>query len=240
MAAIGDNPLHPHTSEAERADSSEALSKDMMEKIFELLDGQAQSACPPFGAEAWARVGLVVEEPELPAEIFDIMRSPSPYWPDQLVCQTSRLVLMPAGLSLNQLETTFDPGFSYLSDQVRDQHGDAAPEESYWVLMTRGVVPDSLNNDFARQPDLLVKGDELPHLYEAAALALLEVQETGTTLLGVDPLRHSRCQEEVDGLFCVSGYYAEGRGLTVCHFIPCPLDDFSHGFNIGIVACQRF
>ena len=67
------------------------------------------------------------------------MRASCPYWEDQTVFQTHRLVLIPQGMSLNRLGKTFNPGFRYFSEAVRSQHGDDAPTESYWVLIKNGT-----------------------------------------------------------------------------------------------------
>lgn len=250
--------VKPVAVEPFREDPTAVLPDEVMVEIFKYLDFVALRAstevsrewrrlvsdehtwravmrrdCPRFGAEVWSRAGVEVEEPELPAEIYDIMRSPCPYWPEKSVCQTHRLVLIVEGMSLNRLGATFDPGFRFYPDTVRNRHGDAAPEESYWVLVTRDVVPGSRNKTLAEQQDLLAEGDELSHLHEAAAFALLEVQENTTTLLGNDPRTYTRCQDVVDGYPCALGSYVVGRGLSVCSIRWV-------NFHIGVVGCRKF
>jgi hypothetical protein len=165
------------------------------------------SRCPAFefGAEEWIRYfGDVGVEPPLPPNIEEILASPCIFWPERKIVETHLLVLIPA--TVNGRPFTLD----YLGEQIqapkngghatkyriywdafKSQESKKSIERSYWVLMTRDVLPGTRSKSYsdqkkileekAKSTPLLSKG-EVPTLLEAATSLLMEHVRTGRRL----------------------------------------------------------
>jgi hypothetical protein len=188
-----------------------------------------------FGAQEWEKyLGEVGEAPPLPADIDEILDRPCPFWPDQLVRDTHLLVLIPATVSgvpftLNQLgELIRRPNngghstkYRFYGDLVEEQIGEASPPRSYWLLMTRDILPNSRYKTYDAQKSLVAAYAsklglpyEMPHALEAATAILLHHVREGERLFGDDPWTFTRCQEVVNGWPVVVGGFSSG-GLGV-------------------------
>jgi hypothetical protein len=182
----------------------------------------AQSLHSPvvFGSQQWSQYfGEVGTEPSLPPDISDILNSPCPFWPDRQVKDTHLLALVPATVdgkpfSLDLLgELVQHPkggGCStkyqrnYTPSTVQDQCGSQSPQASYWVLVTRDVIEDSKNRDYAYQQALVAQHAtrtglpyELPGVLEAATAILSHYARSGERLYAGVPRTYTRCQELV-------------------------------------------
>jgi hypothetical protein len=170
----------------------------------------------PFGASAWQQYfGEVGLAPDLPSDIDDILNRACPFWSGRKVGDTHLLVLIPAKVngqpfSLNLLhELIQNPKVGghraqyccYDSD-VQLQLGAASPQASYWLLMTRDVLPKSRNKTYADQKRLFADHArrtslpyELPRALEAATAILTRHVQNGERLYSDGPWTWTRCQE---------------------------------------------
>ena len=197
--------------------------------------------------------GDVGSAPDLPADMATILDGPCPFWPNKLVKDTHLLVLIPATVggvpfTLNQLgELIQHPKngghrtkYRFYGDLVREQIGEASPPSSYWLLMTRDVLPGSRSAGYAAQKELVAgyaSGGSVPYalpsVLEAATAILLHHAREGERLFGNDPWTYTRCQEMVDGHGpAVVGDF-ESSGLRIrCNY-------FAHSFY-GVACCRQF
>ncbi|MDN3508580.1 MAG: hypothetical protein P0S93_00870 [Candidatus Neptunochlamydia sp.] len=88
-------------------------------------------------------------------------------------------------------------------EEVKAELGKISPENSYWVLMTKDIIPGSRNKTYDCQKELVhTKGRgsyELPSAIEAAASILMHYFKTGECLYIRDPETYTRCQKTVTG-----------------------------------------
>jgi len=164
-----------------------------------------------FGKEKWETYfGLSVEKPFLPDNILEILQMPCPFWPGKRVWQTHMLVLIPATvneepLTLNKLQELIrNPkeghatDYRYYAPAVQQEYGDTPIEHSYWVLMTRDVLPGS-KGKYTKQEGLVSEqeGYSLPKAIEVAVCISVEHFISGTQLFGRGPLTFiTRCREQ--------------------------------------------
>jgi hypothetical protein len=197
--------------------------------------------------------GDVGSAPDLPADMVTILDGPCPFWPNKKVKDTHLLVLIPATVggvpfTLNLLgELIKHPKngghktkYSYYSEHVKVQFGEHSPPRSYWLLMTRDVLPGSRSAGYAAQKELVAgyaSGGSVPYalpsVLEAATAILLHHAREGERLFGNDPWTYTRCQEMVDGHGpAVVGDF-ESSGLRIrCNY-------FVHSFY-GVACCRQF
>jgi hypothetical protein len=220
---------------------------------------------PPqaFGAKEWSRYfGEIGSSPPLPDNIVGILNSPCPFWPDKEVKDTHLLVLIPAtvngkAFTLNLLgklvKKTRGSGHStqyfLYDDEVKQSLGDKCPSSSYWVLLTRDVLPGSRNEPYAAQHTLVAAQSShvdqppyaVPCVLEAATAILSHYVRSGTRLYkGVSdefPSTSTRCAELLEdaaghqspitvGRFCA-------RGLVF-------LSGFDDDTEFGVSCLRRF
>ncbi len=187
-----------------------------------------------FGREAWARyLGNTGAEPSLPPDIDTILHGKCPFWPDNRVRDTHLLVLIPATVcgrpfTLDLLENlTKNPsggGHSarccYESNVVKEELGSQLSSyNSYWMLITKSIVPDSQCKT-AEEQELLVADYSrktgvdyaLPSPLEAATAILSHYVRSGERICPDYPRMYTRCAGKVDyiypiymGLFSLAG-----------------------------------
>ena len=163
-----------------------------------------QVPIPVFGAQEWAQYfGEVGGEPSLPADIDEILNSPCPFWPGKTVKDTHLLVLMPSTvdgkaftldlleeLAKNPSENGHSTQYFLYDDEVQRSSGDAYPSSSYWILLTRDVLPGSRSKPYAAQQALIVAKSfhisrppyEAPRVLEAATAILSNYVRSGNRL----------------------------------------------------------
>jgi hypothetical protein len=213
------------------------------------------SALKTLGEVEWKYYfGDVGSAPDLPSDMATILDSPCPFWPDQLVRDTHLLVLIPATVggvpfTLNQLGELIkrpkngghSTQYSYYSDLVKSRIGAASPPSSYWLLMTREILPNSRDKTYDAQKALVAAyvsklglPYEMPHALEAATAILLHHVREGERLFGDNPWTFTRCQEKVDEnrFPVVVGGFSSG-GLDVDHDV----DVYDY---YGVSCLQKF
>ena len=171
-----------------------------------------------FGAAEWKHYfGGVGSAPDLPSDMAAILDGPCPFWTNKKVRDTHLLVLIPATVggvpfTLNLLgELIKRPKngghrteYRFYSGRVKAQIGEQSPPRSYWLLMTRDVLPGSRNKAYVAQKELVAGYTsrasvpyELPSVLEAATAILMHHAREGERLFGDDPWTFARCQEMV-------------------------------------------
>ena len=198
-----------------------------------------------IGPKEWKQYfGEVSTAPPLPANIDEILSSPCPFWGGKLVKDTHLLVLVPATVNrrlftldlLGELIRSPQRGgrkakFEIYGNEVRRELGVQSPRSSYWVLMTRDVLPGSRDKTYDAQKALVAEHAgrlnlpyEMPDSLSAATAILLHHARTGERLYADAPWTYTRCQEKVLGNKCsivVGRFSSEGLSVHyggVCHF----------------------
>jgi hypothetical protein len=214
-----------------------------------------------FGVFAWQHYyGEVGEEPALPDDIEATLNAPCPFWPEQRVRDTHLLVLIPATVdgvpfTLNLLRRLIqcpkNGGHktqyrSYESD-VREQLGATSPAASYWLLMTRDVLPESRDRSYRDQKKLIATHAsrtslpyEMPETLEAATAILTHYVRNGERLYSNNPQTYTCCQESVDFEYQGEEYSGPATvgefgssGLRVDH-------DYYDYDGRGVSGCRKF
>ncbi len=203
-----------------------------------------------FGRDLWAKYfGDVGIEPPLRSEILSILQSPCPFWSGKKVQETHLLVLIPQTVngkpltlkSLGELVQSpkQGPKTEYSRLSTGDYYADTPAEPSHWVLMTRDVIPGSLNKPYADQQKLVtnVSSYQVPKIIEAAVCIFMEHARTGAQLYSDNPLTYTRCQEKYDKdwQLVVGGFGA--AGLDVCYYFYDV--DFGGGY-VGVGGLRKF
>jgi hypothetical protein len=212
-----------------------------------------------FGKKGWNKYyGEVGEEPALPDNIEAILDASCSFWPDQKVKDTHLLVLVPAKVngqpfSLDRLRDLIqrpnDSGhktqYRWYASGVEERFGATSPAASYWLLMTRDVLPGSRDKTYANQKKLIADHArdtslpyELPKALEAAtAILTYHVRDrVGARLYSDKPWTWTRCQElilyESEECPVVVGGFASS-GLDVGY--SCDNDDAG-----GVAGFRKF
>ena len=200
-----------------------------------------------LGKTVWERYfGAVGEEPALPDDLEAMMNSPCPFWPGNKVKDTHLLVLIPshvAGqpLTLDYLEELIarpqgeghGTKYVYYWDKAHEAIGNQSPDSSYWVLMTRGVLPGSRRKSYQEQCALVERhqGYAVPGALEAAVVMLLHHVRSGERLYGDNPWTYTRCQESFEDYQLVIGGFSS-EGLSV--------DDIYDDNDYGVAGLRKF
>ena len=203
-----------------------------------------------LGKAVWERYyGVVGEEPAFPThiDIESMMDSPCPFWPPNKLKDTHLLVLIPARVGGHPLTLDYlgelikfpkeeGHGMQYSNywDSAHEAIGSQSPGSSYWVLMTRGVLPGSRRQSYQDQCALIASratglAYAVPGALEAAVVMLLHHVRSGERLYGDTPLTYTRCREEVENKHLVVGGFSSG-GLNVNY-------DYN---DVGVTALRKF
>jgi hypothetical protein len=204
-----------------------------------------------IGPKEWTQYfGEVGTSPPLPADIDAILDSPCSFWPGKQVKDTHLLVLVPATVdgrpfTLDLLgELIKDPQggfrkaeFEIYGNEVRRELGAQSPGSSYWVLMTRDVLPGSRGKTYDAQKALVAAHVhyDIPYVLEAATAILLHHARIGERLYTDDPWTYTRCQEKVLGnkYPVVVGGFSSGGFLVLNYYF---YSVYSSSFG---VSCLR-
>jgi hypothetical protein len=216
-----------------------------------------------FDSQEWRRYfGELGEGPPLPPDIDEILDSPCPFWPGKRVKDTHLLVLIPATVDgkaftldllgeLIQSPRGDSPRTQYFlyDDEVQRSSGDVYSISSYWVLLTRDVLPGSRNKPYEAQQALVATRSshvddppyEIPNVLEAATAILSYYVRSGDRLYegGSDalPSTSTRCTtllEDASGhpsLVTVGRFCS--RGLVF-------LSGFDDDAEFGVSCLRRF
>jgi NACalpha-BTF3-like transcription factor len=216
-------------------------------------------ALKTLGEVKWKRYfGDVASAPDLPSDMTAILDSTCPFWPGRKVKDTHLLVLIPARVndqpfSLNLLHDLVQhpsngghkTQYRYYGSGVKEQLGASSPAASYWLLMTRDVLPGSRDKSYGDQKKLVADHArrtglpyELPQTLEAATAILAHYVRNGERLYSDNPWTYTRCQEWVCHEFnqypvVVGGFLSSG--LFVID------GDYFLDYRVyGVAGCRRF
>ena len=114
--------------------------------------------------------------------------------------------------------------YDYYWDEASKAIGNQSLDRSYWVLMTKDVLPGSRNKIYKNQYALVADhakrtglGYKVPGALEAAVVVLLHHVRSGERLYSANPLTYTRCQENVQNFQLVVGGFSSG-GLHVYNY----------------------
>jgi hypothetical protein len=208
-----------------------------------------------IGPKEWTQYfGEVGTAPSLPADIDAILASPCPFWPGKQVKDTHLLVLVPATVDgipftldlLGELIKSPQGGgkkteYRYYDSAVQEELGAKSPGSSYWVLMTRDVLPDSRSKTYNAQEALVAAHAsrlrlpyEMPNALSAATVILLHHARTGERLYTDAPWTYTRCQEKVDNNrhpAVVGGFSSGGLRVRYLHV---------RNYSFGVSCLRKF
>ncbi len=199
-----------------------------------------------IGEEVWNQcLGDVGEVPPLPEDIIHTLNSPCPWFAGEKVFETHMLVLIPATVNGNPLtlnsigELVKSPKMGHLTEyryiwkDLKDEHGDTAIGESYWVLMTTGVLEGSRGKTREVQLAFAASqtGYQAPALLEAATSIFMQYVSKEERLFSNDPWIYTCCQEQTNGWkLAVGGFAPAGLRVNISYD-----DNF-----VGVAALRKF
>ena len=214
-----------------------------------------------FGKADWEKhFGDVGIEPPLPLDITEILNTTCPFWPEsndkkiQKVQDTHILVLIPetingTTLTLNLLgallktpKEGYKTKYNYNEDYITKRElGNYPNPKSYWVLITKDVIPCSRNKRFEEQQALLEPPYSFPEALEMTTAIFMHYVRTGEELFPeahADKLcTYTRCQETLEYAYndrmVVGGFGS--NGLDIGYFIG---DEYS-SHDYGLSALWR-
>jgi hypothetical protein len=206
-----------------------------------------------FGKNNWSQYfGEVGEVPAFPEDISEILKAPCPFILGKQVGDTHTLVLIPQKVdarpfTLNLLEELIKnpkeknkSKFSYYDESFKTELGKKEVQKSYWVLMTKDVIPESRFKPYKEQKQLVQEKGlgryEIPSAIEATASILMHFFQTDEVLYGRAPFTYTRCQEKIldDQRTTAIGGFSRG-GLVVTY--PYPFDRI---LSYGAAAVRKF
>ena len=211
-------------------------------------------ASPVIDAAVWERYfGDVGVTPPLPDGLEALMDSPCPFWEGKRVKDTHLLALIPSHVGgqpltldyLGELIQSPKGGghgtkYRYYWNEIREAIGSQSPGRSYWVLMTRDVLPESRNKVYEDQRKLVAAhatrtgiSYEVPRALEAAVVMLLHHVRSGERLYSDSPWTYTRCRDRVQGDQLVVGGFSSG-GLIVAYY------SYDYNYFRGVSALRKF
>ena len=216
--------------------NKQAVGRSLWTPLFGNKDPSLVLGDAAIGPAVWNRCyGNVGRVPLLPSGIVQMLDSPCPFWDGQQVRDTHLLVLIPKRVSgqeftlnyLGELIKAPQGGshateYDFYWNKASEAIGSQAAGSSYWVLMTKDVLPESRNKSYEEQCALVAAhakrtglGYEVPGALEAAVVILLHHARSGERLYGDDPLTYTCCQERVRGKqLVIGGLSSEGLRIN--------------------------
>jgi hypothetical protein len=194
---------------------------------------QLKSPSIAFGKREWAHYfGDIGDEPPLPLNIKEILKSSCPIWPDKKVCETHLLTLIPETVNGKPLNLRFLDNLvrqpkhglpmQYRSFYLGEDFDDLPTQRSHWTLLSRDVIPGSRNKSFMNQQKLVQKYPEyeVPNVLDTSIALFMEYARRGNELYSNTPWTYTRCQERFNSEWqlCVGGFTKEGLSVGCNYF----------------------
>ena len=167
-----------------------------------------------------------------------------PLPPDLQVGEHQLLVLIPRTVNGKRycldelkrlLDSKEDPAmkFQYYDNDVKALLGGVSPTKSYWVVMDKDVMGESLNLSRADQKKMMEAKDcRLPKLLEAATAIMMHYAVTGERIFGNDPFRYTCCRELWEGCKTIVGGFSPS-GLSISD------DSVERSSVVGVASLQE-
>lgn len=226
--------------------------KDLLPIVVDYLEKG-----PIFGEEEWNSLcGRVAPAPPLPLEFPVIWNGPCPIYPGKKVCETHRLVYLPAKVddkpltirSFGEYAKRYYPKTSerggYFFPIAGASVTDKPIDKAGWVLMTKSVLPGSRNRTYEQQEKMvssLVSKEqpvyEIPETIEAVVCILTHYFTSRKTKGIFKEHNYTRCRDviPVPGakmvVGCCGTHVEVSKGLC---FHPTDPDDKS-----GVAALRK-
>lgn len=197
-----------------------------------------------FGSGEWSLLlGDVGKEPSLPSYISNMLKTPCPYHFGKSIKDTHMLVLIPKTIDgmpftlkkLNYLVKNSLIGFGMRSNcyEIDSSQVENKPvRESYWILITKDVIPKSRNKTYSDQQSVLENGYTTPTVLELATAIITHYAQNRFHTLSIG---NSRCQEKLsEGQRMIIGLHeSSGIRLFSSH-------DNNRNPSIGVMGVRRF
>lgn len=212
-----------------------------------------------FGKAQWEKYfGDIGEEPPLPADIHEILKSRCPIWPEKTIEQTHVLVLIPQTVKISSLGGLFKkkqqftlnslgemikyPKAGYKTcyknyfEALEYECGRIPVERSYWVLMAKHVIPESWGKSYEDQIKLVSSLSQKAKA-EYQVLNLIELVTSITMVYVCSEVRliersANYCVEKVNGCHC----YIHNFGLDGLRF-DLATDKYE---SVGVMPGRKF
>lgn len=170
-----------------------------------------------FGRNAWKLIGDSGVEPPLSRKIDEIMNRTCPFWPEKKISETHMLVLLPKTMNrktmtfnqLNELEleTKDNRNISIsTTDTIKNLFGSVPIENSRWVLISKEIIPGTLNENYCVQVkkiDDIAKKTGLPYSMPSfletvlcTVSDLVKPDESYSLFGGLEKYQFTRCKSE--------------------------------------------
>jgi len=224
------------------------MSKSEKTIVVVQKDEQVPYPTIAFGKKKWETYfGDIGEEPPLPKNIDTILDSTCPIWKDKKVRETHMLVLIPTSVnkkpltlhSLGELVKSPKEGNVTGYKYIGKYYGNKTAPKSYWVLMTREILPGSRNKSCKDQLTLLTdlaknaKIDyEVPTALEATVCTFLHYISTKERLFNDKPNTYTRCLENAQNdQMSIGNFDLAGLSLNNFYYV---------NDNFGVAALWKF
>ena len=197
-----------------------------------------------FGNDKWAQCfgpDVIKDEPvgedfaSLPwSEVIEDFRNIKKVFPERKATDSLMLVRLPktlnGGLSINSLGTLATQhfpanvnGYRNIWANIVQQLGNQSISESYWVLMTKDVLPGSRSQSYPTQQQMVadlaeqsLRGYRVPGTLEAITCILSQYFDSSMRLFSDKPWTYTRCLENIGGYQLIVGGFAPA-GLDVIY-----------------------
>lgn len=196
--------------------------------------------------------GDIGEEPPLPKNIHQILKSPCPAFLGKTVAQTHLLVLIPEKVNnqplsintLGKLVKSLKHGnktcFQWIAPSIFDKYGNKPGEKSSWVLLTKNVLEESRDKSYIEQVTLAatfakkIKVDyQLPRFLEISTCIFMNFINSGERIFEKDYVR-TQDTLGIDSVISVGDY-----SYLSYLYVAAPFTNISHR-NGGIAVIRRF
>lgn len=161
--------------------STKSSMLSLSEKMSTLLINKNSFLDEAFGRNDWETYFGVLETiPPLPSHIEKILKSACPFYKGSLIGETHLLVLVPQKvngefLTLNRFAELLNHSKKAKGGGAKHKDGNASPKTSYWMLMTKDVIPLSLNTHGTEKVRLLSKYQNPPYKLPTALEAAIGI-----------------------------------------------------------------
>lgn len=208
-----------------------------------------------FGKEQWVEYfGDPGQERPLPKNIYEIIESPCPFFPQAKIKHTHILVLIPEKINNEPLnldtlgklikvpKKNFFTRFGYgCTSDLSELEWKACTTYPYWALMTKDIIPGSSNQTYQEQLTYIAKQTKptkhiqfnytAPNILETCICIFSRFIQCRETLF---PSSRTRCQEGINGSQIIIGGFFNAK-LQISH-----RSKDERNFYIGIGAIQKF
>lgn len=190
-----------------------------------------------FGQEDWNEyIGQIANINSMPQKLAETLEAPCPFWEGKKIKETHLVTFIPdkvngssfnlnlLGSLVTQSKKGHKTGYKYCSSPVKESIGEESSPSSYWILMTKDIIPNTQNKNYKDQQEFVAQirqktqlKYELPTTLQAASSILLYYTKTGEYLFtNNDPSREwvfTRSKDEVSAdkwAVAIGGFSNEG------------------------------